>query len=457
MNRFGKLFLTSALIACTVLSASCTSGEPEKTSPTATADANKTNSATSSAEPTPGGSTGNPAVSEVPPGAEKWISACENADRVLMNAEQIQKMNAEMRARCAALTDIASYQTSMTKSALSSLIEDSAGPGLPKYDEDGKEVTPSDMNAIKDNRNLGALEDVNRLKKGVTVQRTNIRALPTDRAFYDKASAQDYDRMQESELAAGSAVWILHTSKDSKFYFIQSYYYVGWVDAQDVADADGNSDWELYAKLLNMRENAAGDIAFAVVTDSLATVEGVKLDMGTALLLDGAQTDGDTYHIILPGKGADGKLTRVEAEISAKSASIGYLEYTFRNFYIQAFKYVGTPYGWGGMRDGVDCSSYVLSVFKTFGFVFPRNTSQQNKTVGNITNVEGKEDSFKLSVLKEAAAPVLIYKSGHVMIYLGEMENVRYIIHAPGGGKVREDAYDGFSSLIRICEVGPLK
>lgn len=118
---------------------------------------------------------------------------------------------------------------------------------------------------------------------------------------------------------------------------------------------------------------------------------------------------------------------------------------------------MGTPYGWGGMKDGVDCSSYVLSVFKTFGFVFPRNTSQQNGSVGNITNTEAMSEAEKLSVLAEADTPVLIYQSGHVMIYLGVLNDVHYIIHAPGGGNVREDAYDGFSSLIRICGVGPLK
>ena len=57
-------------------------------------------------------------------------------------------------------------------------------------------------------------------------------------------------------------------------------------------------------------------------------------------------------------------------------------------------------------------SSYVLSVFKTFGFVFPRNTGQQNGSVGNITNTEAMSEAEKLSVLAEADSPVLLYKSG---------------------------------------------
>lgn len=454
MNRIGRIILTSALVACTALTASCGSGKDEENPanlPNATSTAAKTPDNTESP------ATPNPAVSEIPAGAEKWINANANAENILMTYDQIQKMNTSIRSKCSALVDIASFSTSMTKSALKTVIEKSSGPSLPKYDAKGKSVTEADLNAIMDNRNLGALADSNNFTKGVTVQRTDIRALPTSVEFYDKSNIQDYDRMQESELAAGSPVWILHTSADGKFYFIQSYYYMGWVDVNNVATAADNADWDVYAKLLNMTENASEGLKFVVVTDSLLKAGNVKLDMGTALLLADEQKSADKYNIILPGKGSDGKLTRVEAEISVKSASIGYLPYNYRNFYIQAFKYVGTPYGWGGMKDGVDCSSYVLSVFKTFGFVFPRNTSQQDDAVGSSTDVNGKSDSAKLSIMKDAAVPVAIYKSGHVMLYLGEMDGTQYIIHAPGGGKVRQDAYDGFSSLIRICEVGPLK
>ena len=459
MNRFVKLLLTSALLACTVTASACSGGaelgEAQKTPPSAETTAPVK---TDAANATPAESTEPPAVSEVPSGAEKWIDACGDAQRILMTYEQIQEMNASIRANCTALTDIASYPESMSKSELTALIESSSGPSLPKYDEDGIEITAEELAEIRENRNLDALEATNSFRKGVTIQRTDIRALPTARAFYDRASVQDHDRMQESELAAGSAVWILHTSKDGAFCFIQSYYYVGWADADDIADAEGSSDWDAYAKLLNMTENASQDLRFAVITDPLLEVKGTKLDMGTALLLSETQSaQSGTYRILLPGKDADGRLIHTETELSAASASLGYLDYTFRNFYIQAFKYVGTPYGWGGMKDGVDCSSYVLSVFKTFGFVFPRNTGQQNGSVGNITNTEAMSEAEKLSVLAEADSPVLLYKSGHVMIYLGVINDVHYIIHAPGGGSVREAAYDGFSSLIRICGVGPLK
>lgn len=254
---------------------------------------------------TPAESTEPPAVSEVPSGAEKWIDACGDAQRILMTYEQIQEMNASIRANCTALTDIASYPESMSKSELTALIESSSGPSLPKYDEDGIEITAEELAEIRENRNLDALEETNSFRRGVTIQRTDIRALPTSRAFYDRASVQDYDRMQESELAAGSAVWILHTSRDGAFCFIQSYYYVGWADADDIADAEGSSDWDAYARLLNMTENASQDLRFAVITDPLLGGKRNKAGYGNgAASVGNAKRRERTYRILLPGKDA---------------------------------------------------------------------------------------------------------------------------------------------------------
>ncbi len=454
-----KIIRSAAAAALCVLvlsGAACTSGNVSDreaaahTSPAAAGNTPGGESTVNTPEPT----------QNVPEGAVKWINAHGNSDAVIMTHDQIAYMNEKMRERCAALTDIKEYEPNISRDQMTHIIESSSGPSLPKYDEKGVEITEAELEAVRANRNLDALADLNTAVKGVTVQRTDIRALPTDREFYNSASVQDYDRMQESELPAASAVWILHTSLDGKYHFIQSYYYIGWVRTENVAVAEGSGDWDMYADLLNIDGSAFDRNDFAVITDSQVNVNGVRLDMGTAVPLDGAVDAAASGSVILPGRDADGKLTRVNAELPKGSYSIGYPDYTLRSFYIQAFKYVGTPYGWGGMKNGVDCSSYVLSVFKSFGFVFPRNTSQQNSTVGRVTDVEGQDDAYKISVLSEAyenGIPTLIYKSGHVMIYLGVQDGVHYIIHAPGSGRVREDAYDGFSSLIRICEVSPLK
>lgn len=462
MNRFIKKFLFGILAVCILSLSACAGGKM----PVSDNTQNSGSADNDSAQTTPN-SDGviempqSTAFENVPTGAQKWIDKAADSAETLMSYSEIQALNKSMREKCNALTDIEKHSLSMSASKIESLIEDSSGPSLPKYDEKGKAISQVVFNEIKSNRNLNALYNASgeiTLKRAVTVQRTDIRALPTSVEFYNNSDKQDHDRMQESELAAASAVLILHTSTDGKFYFIQSYYYAGWVSAQSVAIATDSTteSWTTYAKLLNMSENATKDMSFVVITDSQLNLGGVKLDMGTALPLakDQSKAANNTYRVVLPAREADGTLKCIEADISSSSACIGFAEYSLRNFYIQAFKYAGTPYGWGGMHGNVDCSSYVLSVFKTFGFVFPRNTSQQNKVVGSVVNAEGKSLAEKISVLSSADAPVVIYISGHAMIYLGEINDIHYIIHAPGGRFVCEEPYDGISSVIRICEVG---
>ena len=85
------------------------------------------------------------------------------------------------------------------------------------------------------------------------------------------------------------------------------------------------------------------------------------------------------------------------------------------------------------MDQNIDCSSFILNVYKTFGFEFPRNTSVQKDSIGNIISLEGKTIKEKLEILSNSIYPSLLYKPGHVMLYIGRIENNYYIIHASGG------------------------
>lgn len=458
MNRITKIFSVIIIAVCTLSFAACAGGNlPDNT---AVITQNSTPSPTSHPTEAPTINAILPdskAFNDVPIGAQKWIDKAQNSSAVLMSQAEIQAMNKQIRNQCSSLVDIENCDMSMTAAEIASLIEASSGPSLPKYDETGKAISQAVFNEIKNNRNIGALFGIVELKRAVTVQRTDIRALPTATEFYNNSSKQDHDRMQESELPAASAVLILHESLDGKFYFIQSYYYTGWVDAANLAivTEDTLKDWITFAKLLNLSENATADLHFVVITDPQLDINGIKLDMGTAIPLADSQkqSGGDVYRVVLPNANTNRELTCLEFDIPSKSAHVGYADYTLRNFCIQAFKYLGMPYGWGGMHGNVDCSSYVLSVFKTFGFVFPRNTSQQNKVVGNAVNVAGKTLSEKESILAGKEVPTVIYISGHAMIYLGKIDDAHYIIHAPGGGHVCETKYTGLDSVISICQV----
>lgn len=73
-----------------------------------------------------------------------------------------------------------------------------------------------------------------------------------------------------------------------------------------------------------------------------------------------------------------------------------------------ACQFVGNPYVAGGtsLTDGADCSGFVQSVYKQFGYSLPRNSSAQRTA--------GREVSYE-----EAQPGDIICYAGHVAIYLG--------------------------------------
>ena len=108
------------------------------------------------------------------------------------------------------------------------------------------------------------------------------------------------------------------------------------------------------------------------------------------------------------------------------------------------------------MDYGVDCSSYIANFLRTFGFEIPRNTSDQRVAYANIIDLTGMNSKEKLRILKENY-PSLIYQPGHVMLYLGKIDEINYIIHASGNElKVAVTVLDNSSYLNKIDRLVPL-
>ena len=224
------------------------------------------------------------------------------------------------------------------------------------------------------------------------------------------------DKLQETELHVNTPAII--TNESEEWYYVTTPFYIGWTLKENIALAT-DEDWQYFMQ----------NEKFGIITDANIEVENTILDMSVRLPYLSASKQ--EYNFILPQRGNNGYVIRKQISINKTKAHIGYLPYTKRNVYIQAFKYEGVNYSWGGKDRGVDCSSYVANVYRTFGFMFPRNTSSQNKSVGKIINLNNKTPKEKLEIIKDKY-PCLLYKQGHVMIYLGQKDGKNYIIHASG-------------------------
>jgi len=115
----------------------------------------------------------------------------------------------------------------------------------------------------------------------------------------------------------------------------------------------------------------------------------------------------------------------------------GYLPYTRKNIIRRAFKSLGERYGWGGMFGRRDCSQFIMDIYRTVGIIVPRDASRQEegaagKYIKFIGSIKDREN-----ILNRLKAGNLVYMKGHVIMYLGKIENNHYVIHSGAGYGVK--------------------
>ena len=90
-----------------------------------------------------------------------------------------------------------------------------------------------------------------------------------------------------------------------------------------------------------------------------------------------------------------------------------------------AIKFVGNPYKWGGtsLTKGADCSGFVQSIYKQFGYTIPRTSKEQAKGAGycNVTPNEANLLPGDLIFYTDSKGVV-----DHVAMYIGDGK----IVHA---------------------------
>ncbi len=369
----------------------------------------------------------------IPDNAKYYIDNLPD-NKVILSLKEIEKYNQDIARKTSSIYNL-NIQT-LFKETILNYLNMSSLPPMPKYNNH-QIITENTLNNILENQNLDAIPKEVTLKKALVIQRTNLRSFPTDISFYDDINTSNFDRIQQTALSVNTPLLVIHSSKDNKYFLVMTKTYIGGVKQEDIVLVN-NKDYTYFIH----------NPDFIIITNSYLKISNTLLDMGVKLPYNKTREKG--YEVVIPIKDKEGHLLKKRITIPKDQAHIGYLPYTKKNIYIMAFKYEGLPYSWGGKDFSVDCSSYVANIYKTFGFTFPRNTSEQNKSVGKIISLENKTNTEKLQTIKSYPAN-LLYEDGHVLIYLGMKNNKHYVINASGNLlKVAEEQLDTSYHLNRI-------
>lgn len=378
---------------------------------------------------------------------EKREKASENPDKVLLSIGEIEKLNKENRRTIIvnnASFSIAEIGDEFYYKIAKKLIGETA------FDEkvlddalvNGKEPTENYFETLSEGQNLETLNSRIQVKFGFSVKRTTLKKYPSEDVVIKKDSSQFYDEMVQSDQLPFMPVAILHESLDGEWYYVLTDGYGGWARKDSIALCDNRQEWLERQDPENFLVVTGREIRLPI-DPYCESLSDLSIPMGTQIPIVAIEEAPEEIHsrigygnyiAKLPTRDEDGKIKDEYILIPIQEdVSLGYLPYTERNIAIQMFKFLGAEYGWAGDNNSVDCSSYTREVYKCFGIDLPRGSkSQADIECLNSELVKDKSNSKKKEILKDAPIGTMLYFPGHIMLYLGMVDNIPYCISSVG-------------------------
>ncbi|MBR2138986.1 MAG: SH3 domain-containing protein [Bacilli bacterium] len=355
--------------------------------------------------------------------ADYWLyqlSSKYDIEKTLLSDEGINSFNQKVLSdySLTEVKDVLAIPDTATNSFVKNMIE--AYTNINKYTvynhETNQALTSSEKTEILNNRNLNNIPKTVNVKYGIITDFAWMRSYPTNHY----SSKYSMDRFQETTLNVGEGVAIYHISLDGEWLYVQAENYNGWVEAKYIAECS-----------FDALEAFANPAERVLVISDYVVIEGSHVRMGQSFPL--VSSNESTYTINFPTRTLDGKLELKEIVVNNdNNYSLGYLKYNYKNVFTQAFKLLGIDYSWGDKeKDGRDCSSTMNAIYRCFGFMMPRNTTNQVA----IPSFGSKVSGLSNSSIKNYKPGTMIFTSGHVMLYIGEnASGEAYLLHNTTSG-----------------------
>ena len=284
--------------------------------------------------------------------------------------------------------------------------------------------------------NFEAYASIN--KNAVSLKTLSLRAFPTQEALLlDPSRAGEgfpFDYLQNSLISANKPLIISHYSRDGEWAFVESSFAFGWVKRRDISllDKKYTDLWQEAEQIFITKDGVPiyGENDFLFNS---------RLGMMFALISE----DEESYTVLSISNYKNSKPLYLKSKLSKSIAHKGILEFNAQNINSIFASLSDVVYGWGGMYEQRDCSSTLRDFYAPFGLWLPRNSYKQSLS-GELISLEGLSDKEKLNKISLATPfRTLVYKKGHIALYVGSIETKVIIYQNVWGVKTLKDGVEG--------------
>jgi len=301
----------------------------------------------------------------------------------------------------------------------------------PGYGENKKKHSASWLKKLQQN---AALEKFpNTLRPAITTRNTNLRMLPTLGPHFSShdgdISGWPFDNLQISSVPANTPILICHLSADKSWALVETNFAFGCIPVEDYARVDEGfiKTWESnrYAVIIKDKTSILDAEGNFGLRTSIGQIFPLVKEMTDKLEILIAAADKNNYAAI--------KQVSVSRQIVAPKP----LRLNYPNAIKIANELIDEPYGWGGLYGNRDCSAMTRDFFTPFGIWLPRHSEDQVKEVGTYIDLQGLDPAEKEKIILEKGIPYLslLWRKGHVMLYIGKQNDRALIFHNAWGLK----------------------
>lgn len=288
---------------------------------------------------------------------------------------------------------------------------------------------PSWFREMESQSNFSAFSTIN--KSAITTRWLNLRVLPTIKPLYKNPArpgdGYPFDLLQNSSVAFNEPIFLSHYSLDGAWAYIFTNNASGWVESNGIALLSLEQTEFLKKKdklfitqdRIPLKDNNNQFVSYSRI-GMVLSYGGETAEEYKALSVN---SSGQINELHIPKDSAHMGIRLISKEELSKLGN-----HLLRN-----------TYGWGGMFEERDCSSMIRDYLTPFGVWLPRNSAQQAKK-GEVIYFNDLNNTQKITLIKEKGIPfeTILYKKGHVLLYVGTYDDNVMVMHNIWGVRTKD-------------------